>query len=80
MFDSLLEFFERDKKSSANRPGGLRGRLATALDGERDDDRRHDERRYDDRERKHDDDDRDDDDRSSTRKKKREMDFLDFGD
>lgn len=77
MFDSLLELFERDKKSSSTRSGGLRGRLATALDGERDDDRR-----YDDRDRKHDrdDDDRDDDDRPSQRKKKREFDFLDFGD
>jgi len=80
MFDSLLELFERDKKSSANRPGGLRGRLATALDGERDDDRRSDERRYDDRKHDRDDDDRDDDNRPSQRKKKREFDFLDFGD
>ncbi|HET9659993.1 MAG TPA: hypothetical protein VFP05_06650 [Thermomicrobiales bacterium] len=103
MLDTLLELFERDKKSSTKRSGGLRGRLASALDGERDDDRRHSERRYDDRDRygdrdddrrydardrrydRDDDDrrhdDRDDDDyRSSNRKKKREFDFLDFGD
>jgi hypothetical protein len=80
MFDSLLEIFERDKKSSTKRPGGLRGRLASVLDGERDDDRRADERRYDDRDRERDDDDRDDDDRPSKRKKKREFDFLDLGD
>ena len=77
MLDSLLELFERDKKSSGQRPGGLRGRLASALDGERDDDRRYEDR---DRKRDRDDDDRDDDDRSSGRKKKRELDFLDFGD
>jgi hypothetical protein len=72
MLDTLLEIFERDKKSSGKRSPGLRGRLASVLDGERDDDRH-----YDDRSR---DRDRDDDDRSSKRKKKREFDFLDFGD
>jgi hypothetical protein len=80
MLDNLLEIFERDKKSSTKRSGGLRSRLASALDGERDHDRRADERRYDDRDRDRDDDDRDDDDRSSKRKKKREFDVLDFGD
>ena len=84
MLDSLLELFERDdkKKSSSKPSGGLRGRLASVMDGERDDDRRYDERRYNDRDRKRDDedDDRNDDDRSSKRKKKREFDFLDFGD
>jgi hypothetical protein len=82
MLDNLLELFERDKKSSGKRSGGLRGRLASALDGERDDDRRYSERRYDDRDQNddRDDDDRDDHHRSSKRKKKREFDFLDFGD
>ncbi len=75
MLDSLLDLFERDKKTSNQRSGGLRGRLASALDGERDDDRRYDERSRD-----RNDDDRDDDDRPSNRKKKREFDFLDFGD
>ena len=81
MLDTLLELFERDKKSSSNRSGGsggIRGRLASALDGERDDDRRSSERRSDDRNR--DDDDRYDDDRPANRRKKREFDFLDFGD
>ena len=102
MLDTLLELFERDKKSSSNkRSGGLRGRLANVLDGERDDDRRYDDRSRDrdrdrddddrNRSRERDDDDRDpaskrddadhdDEDRSSKRKKKREFDFLDFGD
>ena len=85
MLDTLLELFERDKKSSSNRSsgsGGIRGRLASALDGERDDDRHSRERRPADRDRydDRDDDDRYDDDRSSNRKKKRELDFLDFGD
>ena len=87
MLDTLLELFERDKKSSAKRSGGLRGRLASALDGEREGDRRYDERRYDDRrsddrDRQYDrdDDDRYDDDRPANRRKKREFDFLDFGD
>ena len=81
MLDTLLELFERDKKTSSTpASGGLRGRLASVLDGERKDDRRYDERRSDDRDRKRDDDDRDDDERSSTHKKKREFDFLDFGD
>ena len=99
MLDTLLELFERDKKSSTKRSGGLRGRLANALDSERDHDHRYDDRsrerdrddddRYRSRERddddryqasKRDDDDRDDDDRPSKRKKKREFDFLDFGD
>lgn len=81
MLDTLLELFERDNKSSGNRSGGLRGRLASALDGERDDDRRYSERRPGDRDRydDRDDDDRDDNHRSSNRKKKREFDFLDFG-
>ena len=81
MLDTLLELFERDKKPTSNRSndsGGIRGRLASALDGERDDDRRYSERRSGDRDR--DDDDRHDDDRPSNRKKKREFDFLDFGD
>jgi hypothetical protein len=85
MLDTLLELFERDKKPSSNRSsgsGGIRGRLASALDGERDDDRRYKDRRSGDRDRydDRDNDDRYDDDRSSKRKKKREFDFLDFGD
>ena len=110
MLDTLLELFERDKKSSSSkRSGGLRGKLATILDGERDDDRRYDDRdrnrdrddddryrastrddddrsrnrdRDDDdrsRSRERDDDNRYDDDRPTSRKKKRELDFLDFG-
>jgi hypothetical protein len=81
MLDTLLELFERDKKPTSNRSndsGGIRGRLASALDGERDDDRRYSERRSGDRDR--DDDDRHDDDRPANRRKKREFDFLDFGD
>ncbi len=96
MLDELLEIFERDKKkASSSSAGGLRGRLARVLDGDRDDDRSRD--RDDDRYRSRDrDDDRyranhrdderyrerdhDDDDRYSKRKKKREFDFLDFGD
>lgn len=73
MLDSLLDLFERDKKSSTTSSGGLRGRLSSVLDGEHDDDHR----RYADRDRTRD---RDDDDRPPTRKKKREFDFLDFGD
>ena len=81
MLDSLLDLFERDKKSSSARSGGLRSKLANAIDGERDE-YRSDTRHYDDRNRKRDDDDdrQDDDDRPSKRKKKREFDFLDFGD
>ncbi len=80
MLDTLLELFERDKKSSSKSSGGLRGRLASALDGERNDDRRYDDRRYEDRDRKRDHDDDDDDDRSSKPREKRESDFLEFGD
>jgi hypothetical protein len=81
MLDELLDIFERDKKKTSGKPaGGLRGRLSSMLDGDRDDDRRSSERRYDDRDRTRDDDDRDDDDRSTKRKKKRELEFLDFGD
>jgi hypothetical protein len=34
MLDEILEIFERDKRKSSHRKGGLRGRLITMLGGE----------------------------------------------
>lgn len=76
MLEDLFDIFERDKRSSSRRPGGLRGRLTTLLGSDGDDRRSYDRER----DRSDRDDDDDDDDRRYAKKGKRERDLFDVGD
>jgi hypothetical protein len=92
MLEDLFDIFERDKKKTAQRKPGLRGRLATMLGDSGSGSYSASSRDRDDRRRDWDDDDRDRDeryhrddddrydDRRSGRKRKREFDMFDFGD
>lgn len=81
MLDELLDIFERDRRKSPERKGGLRGRLATVLGDGRDEPERAPDRSHGERDPG---DHRDDDDhyeeRRTTHKRKRDRDFFDFGD
>ncbi len=78
MLEDLFDLFERDKKHSNQRQTGLRGRLSSMFDGERESSRSAPDRAR----TWHDDDDDRDDSRRSDRphKKKRDFDLFDFGD